>query len=319
MIIQSAKNAIEIEAREIAALATRIDSRFEGAVKAILACGGKVIVSGMGKSGLIGQKIAATLASTGTPSFFLHPAEAYHGDLGMVGADDALLLLSNSGETDEVLKIVPFLQDQQNLIIAFTGNADSTLARAADFHIDCAVSEEACRLQLAPTSSTTAALVMGDALAVSLMEARGFQPEHFARFHPGGSLGRKLLSKVAHEMITREKLPIIAPNAMAIELLHTISRGKIGAAIVCDQYDHLLGVVTDGDIRRCAEAHSERFFTLTAADMMSKNPKTITAEMRLNDAENLMDSLSIHQAIVVDDQSIVVGVLPFRGAMKGKK
>lgn len=310
-IIDSAKKTIEIEAKEIMALASKIDESFAGAINAVLASKGRLIVSGMGKSGLIGHKIAATLASTGTPSFFLHPAEAYHGDLGMIRGEDVVLLLSNSGETDEVLKIVPFLQDQQNVIVAMTGNKNSSLAKAANFHLDCAVETEACPWQLAPTSSTTAALVMGDALAVALMEARSFKPEEFARFHPGGSLGRKLLSRAKHELVSLEKLPLISGDLDALSTISAITSGKLGVAIVLDG-KKLVGIVTDGDIRRAVEANKERFFELRASQMMTQNPKTIDPETRIIDAEELMDNLKIHQLVVADKNGEFVGILPYR-------
>ncbi|MDR1910948.1 MAG: KpsF/GutQ family sugar-phosphate isomerase [Helicobacteraceae bacterium] len=316
MIVKSAKKAIAIEAAEIASLVDRVDEEFENAAKAILACKGKVVVSGMGKSGLIGRKIAATFASSGTPSFFLHPAEAYHGDLGMIAPEDIALLLSYSGETDETLKIVPFLQDQNNAIIAFTGAPRSSLAKAARFHIDCSVSKEACPLSLAPTSSTSAALVMGDALAVALMNARGFSAEHFARFHPGGSLGRKLLAKVKHEMIASENLPFISPETKAIDALGAISGGRLGIAIVKGDDKTALGVITDGDIRRAVERSREGFFALNASQMMTRNPKTISPETRLIEAEEIMDKQSVHQLIVIDDQGAILGLLPYRFAIK---
>ncbi|MDR2034609.1 MAG: KpsF/GutQ family sugar-phosphate isomerase [Helicobacteraceae bacterium] len=316
MIVKSAKEAIAIEAAEIASLVDRIDAEFEGAARAILSCRGRTIVSGMGKSGLIGRKIAATLSSTGTPSFFLHPAEAYHGDLGVVAKEDVALVLSYSGETDEALKIIPFLQDQGNTIVAFTGNPQSTLAKAANFHIDCSVSKEACPLSLAPTSSTTAALVMGDALAVALMNARGFSAEHFARFHPGGSLGRKLLAKVKHEMIASENLPFISPETKAIDVLGAISGGRLGIAIVKDGDKAALGVITDGDIRRAVERSQEGFFALNASQIMTRNPKTISPETRLIEAEEIMDKQRVHQLIVIDDQGAILGLLPYRFAIK---
>ncbi|MDR3163419.1 MAG: KpsF/GutQ family sugar-phosphate isomerase [Helicobacteraceae bacterium] len=319
MVRENAKRVIETEAGEIAALTERVDGQFEGAVDAILKCGGKVIVSGMGKSGIIAQKIASTFASTGTPAFFLHPAEAYHGDLGMAAKNDLLLVLSNSGETDEVLKIVPFFQDQENPIVAMTGKSGSTLAKAADFHIDCSVSKEACGMQLAPTSSTTAMLVMGDALAISLMGERGFSEERFARFHPGGQLGRRLLAKAEHEMIGFGQLPVVSPKTEAIEVLHTISAGRMGVAIVCDKRRVPIGIVTDGDVRRSAEANRERFFTLRAEDMMTANPVTISPKTRLIDAEDLMDSRKIHQVIVLDDAGGVIGVLPYRRLRKEER
>jgi arabinose-5-phosphate isomerase len=316
MIIESARETIAIEAAEIASLASRIDAQFEGATRAILTCKGKTIVSGMGKSGLIGRKIAATFASTGTPSFFMHPAEAYHGDLGMISREDILLLVSHSGETDEALKIVPFLQDQGNTIVAFTGAPRSSLAKAASFHIDCSVAKEACPLSLAPTSSTTAALVMGDALAIALMNERGFQAEHFARFHPGGSLGRKLIAKAKQEMIAAENLSIIAPETPAIDALHAISAGRLGAAIVAEANGVLLGIITDGDVRRAAERSREAFFALDAAQMMTANPKTIAPDTRLAEAETLMDKLGVHQLLVLDESGKIAGLLPYRTTIK---
>lgn len=307
-ILTSGKKTIEIEARSIQDLV--IDEQFVGAVQAILACKGKLIVCGMGKSGLIGQKIAATLASTGTPSFFLHPAEAYHGDLGMIVKDDAMLLLSNSGETDEVLKIIPFLQDQGNKIVAITGNSDSTLAKAADFHLDVAVKEEACPWQLAPTSSTTATLVMGDALAVALMNERNFKPEEFARFHPGGSLGRKLLTKVSSEMI--QSVPMVDENSSVLDTIHQISAGRLGMVVVQNSAKRLVGIVTDGDVRRAVQNKQEALFGLKAMDIMSANPQTIRSNARVIEAEELMDKCNIHQLVVVDDEMNVVGILPYR-------
>lgn len=311
-IIASGKKTVEIEARAIEDLI--IDEQFAGAVKAVLNCKGKLIVCGMGKSGLIGQKIAATLASTGTPSFFLHPAEAYHGDLGMIAKEDALLLLSNSGETDEVLKIIPFLHDQGNIVVAITGNALSTLAKAATFHLNVAVKEEACPWQLAPTSSTTAALVMGDALAVALMSERNFKPEEFARFHPGGSLGRKLLTKVSHEMI--KSVPTVTKECAVLETIHKISAGRLGMVVVVDSKEKLVGIVTDGDIRRALESKKEALFGLNASDIMSANPRTIRSDVRLIEAEEIMDKLNIHQLVVVDESGKVAGILPYRTALK---
>lgn len=311
-IIDSGKKTVAIEAKAVADLV--IDASFAGAVKAIASCKGKLIVSGMGKSGLIGQKIAATLASTGTPSFFLHPAEAYHGDLGMIAKEDAMLLLSNSGETDEVLKIIPFLQDQGNTIVAITGNPNSTLAKVANFHLNVAVKEEACPWQLAPTSSTTATLVMGDALAVALMNERGFKPEEFARFHPGGSLGRRLLAKVSHEMV--KAVPSVDATSSVLDTIHQISSGRLGMVVVEDSAKKLVGIVTDGDVRRAVQSQKEALFGLTASDIMTKNPRTIASEMRLIDAEEIMDKLKIHQLVVVDSDNRAVGILPYRSTLK---
>ncbi|MDR2905716.1 MAG: KpsF/GutQ family sugar-phosphate isomerase [Helicobacteraceae bacterium] len=314
-IIKNGRRVLKIEAETIANLA--IGESFEGAARAILNCAGRVIVSGIGKSGLIARKIAATLASTGTPAFFLHPAEAYHGDLGMISRDDILLILSNSGESDEALKIVPFLQDQGNTIVAITGNEKSTLARAARFHIHANAPLEACALQLAPTSSTTAALALGDALAIAVMQERGFKEEHFARFHPGGSLGRKLLAKVRNDMIPLADLPAVSPETSALNSLHAISSGRLGTAIVLDNGD-LLGIITDGDIRRAAESQGEKFFKMTAAELMTKNPSAISSEARLAEAEALMDSRGIHQLVALDANGKIAGLLPYRTAIKRK-
>ena len=213
-----ARSVFSVEAKAVSALSDNLSTDFDDAVSAILSSEGKTIVCGMGKSGIIGKKIAATLASTGTPSFFMHPGEAYHGDLGMVSPDDVFIAISNSGETEEVVKLIPFLKDNGNVLIAMTGNPDSTLAKAANYHLNVGVEEEACPLQLAPTSSTTATLAMGDALAVTLMKARDFKPENFARFHPGGSLGRRLLSRVENEMVS-DNLPVIQPDASVAEVI----------------------------------------------------------------------------------------------------
>ena len=248
--IQTAKQVFEIEANALNALSERLDSDFDDAVKTILDAKGKVIICGMGESGIIGKKIAATLASTGTPSFFMHPGEAYHGDLGMVTSDDVFVAISNSGETDEVVKLIPFLKDNNNYLVALTGNAKSTLATAANAHLDVGVAEEACPLQLAPTSSTTATLAMGDALAVTLMKARDFKPENFARFHPGGSLGRRLLSRVEDEMVSTD-LPFVTVNSSLLDVIQTMSVGRLGLAIIKDVDGYAM--ITDGDVRRLIE------------------------------------------------------------------
>jgi arabinose-5-phosphate isomerase len=283
-----------------------MDSNFAGAVDAILASQGRVIVCGMGKSGLIGNKIAATLASTGTPSFAMHPGEAYHGDLGMLRPEDIFLALSNSGETEEVIRLIPFLQDNGNRLVAITGKPDSTLARNADFHLNATVPEEACPHQLAPTASTTATLALGDALAIVLMEARGFLPEHFARFHPGGSLGRRLLTRVGHVMHTKD-LPIVGPGDPASHVVQTISSGRMGVAVVCDGRE-LLGIITDGDLRRAIERHRREFSELLASDMMTKNPVRIDGEARLQEAVNLMTRRSI-TSLVVSENGHLVGLV----------
>ncbi|BCN92677.1 arabinose 5-phosphate isomerase [Thiomicrorhabdus immobilis] len=298
-----AKQVLDIEAEAVLHLKTLIDDNFSGSVDAILNTQGRVVICGMGKSGLIGKKIMATFASTGTPCFFMHPGEAFHGDLGMVSPKDVFLALSNSGETEEVIRLLPFLKDNGNIVISMTGRPDSTLATNADFHLNIAVPREACPHQLAPTSSTTATLVMGDALAVALMEARDFQPHEFARFHPGGSLGRKLLTRVKHEM-TSKNLPMVSANSSVQDVIHTMNEGRLGLCIV----DNGKGIITDGDLRRHMETDSANFMQLKAADLMGVNPKTIDAEARLNEAEELMNENKI-TSLLVTENSQVVGVI----------
>ena len=300
--IEIAKDVFAIEAQAIGQLADRLDNAFSEAVQQILASRGRVIICGMGKSGIIGKKIAATLASTGTPSFFMHPGEAYHGDLGMVTPDDVFVAISNSGETDEVVKLIPFLRSNGNHLIALTGNPLSTLAKAAHNHLDIGVQEEACPLQLAPTSSTTATLAMGDALAVTLMKARDFKPENFARFHPGGSLGRRLLSKVDDEMV-KANLPLVSADAKVLDVIHAMTRGSLGLAIV--RHSDGWGLITDGDIRRAIERHSEAVFGKSAAELMSRDPAIVPLGTRVEDALMLMDSRRITSLLVFDNEQIV--------------
>ena len=295
--IQTAKQVFEIEANALNALSERLDSDFDDAVKTILDAKGKVIICGMGKSGIIGKKIAATLASTGTPSFFMHP-----GDLGMVTSDDVFVAISNSGETDEVVKLIPFLKDNNNYLVALTGNAKSTLATAANAHLDVGVAEEACPLQLAPTSSTTATLAMGDALAVTLMKARDFKPENFARFHPGGSLGRRLLSRVEDEMVSTD-LPFVTVNSSLLDVIQTMSVGRLGLAIIKDVDGYAM--ITDGDVRRLIEQYKEAAFSKVASDFMSLNPAQVPLGTRVEDALALVDSRKISSLLVVDKDAIV--------------
>ena len=301
--IKKAKEVFKIEADAIANLSNNLDENFEKAVEAILSCSGKLIISGMGKSGIIGKKIAATMASTGTPSFFLHPGEAYHGDLGMIEKDDIVLLLSNSGETDEVLKLIPFLKSQNNTIVAMSGKVNSTLAKNSTYHLNIAVEKEACPLQLAPTSSTTATLVMGDALAITLMERRDFKDTDFAQFHPGGSLGRRLLSTVADVMRTKD-LPIVQSNTPIQTLISTVSEARLGLAVVVDD-GGIVGIVTDGDIRREMEESEATFFQLIASDFMSKEPKTIGVNEKLKTAQELMTLSKVNSLLVVEDEKLV--------------
>lgn len=304
--VEAAREVIALEVAELNALAQRLDLSFQKAVEAMLAVQGRVVILGMGKSGLIGHKIAATLASTGTPSFSVHPGEAFHGDLGMIKPDDVALMISNSGETEELIRLLPFLKHQGNRVIALTGNATSTLAQHADVVLDISVKREACNNNLAPTSSTTTALVMGDALAVVLSQVRGFQPEDFARFHPGGSLGKRLLTRVA-DVMHRRNLPFCAPDAHFREVVNTMSRGRLGLALVGEP-EKLLGIITDGDLRRTFE-RVENPLVLSASDIMSANPRVIPESMRFADAEKQMQAAKITALVVQSDAGVVSGVL----------
>jgi arabinose-5-phosphate isomerase len=304
--VDIAKEVIEIEIAGLVHMASRLGDDFNKAVATIISAHGRTIICGMGKSGLIGKKIVASLASTGTPSFFMHPGEAFHGDLGMVTPEDVFIAISNSGETDEVLKLLPFLRDNGNYIIGITGNKNSTLAKNSHCHLDIAVPKEACPLQLAPTSSTTATLVMGDALTVALMEQRSFKPENFARFHPGGSLGRRLLSKVSDEMIS-SNLPIVKSDTSIQELIHTMTKGMLGVAIIMD--DQLFkGIVTDGDLRRAIEKYEKDIFDKKSIDISSQNTITISQDSSMIIATELMEQKKIN-LLVAFDNDIVVGVL----------
>jgi arabinose-5-phosphate isomerase len=311
-ILASARRVIEIESAAVNALLDRLDADFAGAVQTLYACEGKFVVSGMGKSGLIGRKISATLSCYGIPSVFMHPGEAYHGDLGMIDPRDVVLLISNSGESDEILKLLPFLESQGNKVIAMTGRPDSTLGKHAHHHINIAVEQEACPLTLAPTASATATLVMGDALAVSLMTALNVKEEQFARFHPGGSLGRKLLTTVGHEMVPAEKVPVVKPATPSMDVIQAMTAGRLGAAVVTDETGVVQGIITDGDLRRATLNFGDRLLTINASDMMTQNPTAITSDQRILDAESLMDQKNIHQLVVVDQQGRLLGLLPYR-------
>jgi len=302
-----AQEVFEIEAKEIANLSSRLTADFENAIHAILQSSGKLIVSGMGKSGIIGKKIAATLASTGTPSFFLHPGEAYHGDLGMIEENDIVLLISNSGETDEVLKLIPFLKHQKNITISMSGNKESTLSKNTKYHLNIAVDKEACPLFLAPTSSTTATLVMGDAIAVTLMKLRDFKEENFAKFHPGGSLGRRLLTTVG-DVMKKQDLPTTNSNSTIKEVIQRITEGKLGLVVVLDE-SGIKGIITDGDIRRAMESREKEFFNLFAKDLMSLDPKLIDANEKLITASTIMSENKINSLLVVNTTNDFVGVV----------
>jgi len=297
-----AKRVFEVEIESLQHVATLIDDKFTGVVEAILDNTGKVIVIGVGKSGLIGKKIAATLSSTGTPSLFLHPGDAFHGDLGIIGSDDTIILISYSGETDEVLKIIPFLKWNKNLIISLTGNTNSTVAKNSDHHLNIHITREACPLALAPTSSTTAALVMGDALAIALMESRNFQEEDFARFHPGGSLGRKLLSRVK-DLMRIDNLPFIGRDAPFTDVLLRMSEGKLGMVMVGDK-EHIQGVITDGDLRR-ALLKNQDIARLSVSDMMTTNPVMVKEDDFITQVESLMMEKKITNVLVGDGRKVV--------------
>ncbi|MGJ3235664.1 KpsF/GutQ family sugar-phosphate isomerase [Marivirga sp.] len=305
-ILDSAKETIAIEAKSVQDLAGLLTEDFEKAVGAIMESKGKLIVTGMGKSGIIGKKIAATFSSTGTPSYFLHPGEAYHGDLGLIQDNDIVMAISNSGETDELLKIIPFFLRNGNKVIGVSGNPDSTLAKNTHFHLNVSVEQEACPLDLAPTSSTTATLVMGDALAVALMRERNFKPEHFALFHPGGSLGRRLLMTVKDVMRSTD-LPVIDPQSEMEVVIHTISNGRLGLAII-EEKGNLVGVITDGDLRRGMKNQRQSFMDMKAKDIMTSSPKFINQEMKLKKAEELMMENKINTLLVVENQKCI-GVL----------
>lgn len=301
-----AQQTLDIEITALQRMRERLDAGFEKAVDMVLQARGRVVVVGMGKSGIIGQKIAATLASTGTPAFFVHPGEAFHGDLGMIRGLDVALLISNSGETEEVLRILPFLEYQQNPIIALTGKMESTLACHAHVVLDVSVEREACANNLAPTSSTTNTLAMGDALAVALTVKRNFQPEDFARFHPGGSLGRRLLTRV-HDVMKKDNLPICAPDATFRDVVNAITYGRIGLTLVMAE-DNLKGIITDGDLRRAFE-NMKNFNNIKASQIMTATPLTTTENMRLSEAESYMKEKKVGALIVVDGEDKVVGIL----------
>lgn len=316
---EQAKRVLKIEADAIAALIDRIDERFEQAVSLILACRGRVVVTGMGKSGLIGKKIAATLASTGTPALFLHPAEGIHGDLGMVTRGDAVIALSNSGETDEISRMLPSLKRLGIRIIALTGNTESTLAKNSDVVINVGVKEEACPLGLAPTASTTAALAMGDALAVALLDQRGFKEEDFACFHPGGALGKKLLLRVRDLMHTGDAVPIVKETTLIKDAVYEISSKKMGVTAVVNASGQLVGVISDGDLRRWmekTEKTGENLLTKKSADIMTKNPKVIRKDSLAAEAVSIMETNSITCLVVSDSGGAPDGVIHLHDLLK---
>lgn len=310
-----ARRVLRIEANAVAALIDRVGDDFLAALELILNCRGRVIVSGIGKSGHIARKIAATFASTGTPAYFVHPAEASHGDLGMITRDDVLIALSNSGESAELTAIIPLVKRLGGKIVAMTGNAASSLAREADVHLDAAVAEEACPLNLAPTASTTAALALGDALAVALLDARGFGAEDFARSHPGGTLGRRLLTHVRDVM--REAPPAVSPAAPVAAAILEISRGGIGMTAVVDDAHRVLGIFTDGDLRRAFEKKLD-LHALTVADVMTPRPRTITPEKLAVEAVEMMEHFRINALPVTDADGRLLGALNMHDLFRAK-
>jgi arabinose-5-phosphate isomerase len=307
-LIEMGREALRIEARAVAALEGRLGAEFERACRMLLACTGRVVVSGMGKSGHVGGKIAATLASTGTPAFFLHPAEASHGDLGMVTRGDVVLAISYSGETAELLMILPLFKRMGAGLLAMTGNPASTLAREADVHLDVSVPAEACPLNLAPTASTTATLAMGDALAVALLKHRGFTEADFARSHPGGALGRRLLLHVSDVMRRGSDLPIVRPETPLTEGLLEMSRKRLGLTAVVDADDRVVGIFTDGDLRRALDRNLDVRAT-AMSDVMTRNPRAIRPEELAAEAVLMMENHSVNGLLVLDDAGRLVGAL----------
>lgn len=301
-----ASDVIRAELLAVHSMLERMDSQFDAAIRTIMEMHGRVVVLGMGKSGIIGQKIAATLASTGTPSFFVHPGEAFHGDLGMIKPDDVALMISNSGESEEIIRLLPFLQHQGNKIIALTGAMHSSLGMNAHHILDVGVMKEACVNNLAPTSSTTCTLVMGDAIAVALSKLKNFQPEDFARFHPGGSLGRRLLTRVK-DVMHKTNLPTCSDQASFNDVVKVITTGRLGIAIVMSG-GSLQGVITDGDIRRALD-NSENPLALHAIDIMTRNPITVNANEKFSTAEDLMRKFKVNTLVAIDEKQEVSGVL----------
>lgn len=302
-----AEKCLRDEAQALLELIPHIDNEFDKTIDIILHCKGKLIVTGVGKSGHIGAKIAATLSSTGTPSFFINPLDAFHGDLGVIKKEDVVLAISNSGQTDELLRFLPYLLDNHIPVIGMSGNPKSLLAQYSTTHLNVAVSHEACPLGLAPTSSTTATLAMGDALACALMEARHFKASDFAQFHPGGTLGKRLLTR-ARDVMRTEDLPVIPPTMKLGEAVIHMSNGRLGLC-VAEEGGKVVGIITDGDIRRAMESSQDSFFRLTVADIMTRNPKTVTKETKITEIEHILHQYKIHSVLVLDEEQHLLGVV----------
>ncbi|MBF0521054.1 MAG: KpsF/GutQ family sugar-phosphate isomerase [Nitrospirae bacterium] len=308
-IIETARNVLQEEAQAILGLIERLDSRFIHAVDLIFDSHGKTVLTGMGKSGLIAKKISATLASTGTPSFFMHPAEAGHGDLGMVTSDDVVIAISNSGETEEILRLIPFFKRFNINLISMTGNMNSTLSRESVVSIDITVKEEACPMGVVPTSSTTATLAMGDALAVVLLLKRGFKKEDFAFFHPNGAIGKKLFIKVSELMHSGDSLPYVTPQAKMSEAVMEISSKRLGVTIVADSSRKIHGIITDGDLRRGIAQWGRRVFDMEASEVMTKNPRYIDENELAAKALSVMETHAITSLIVPDTEGCAIGII----------
>ena len=315
--LELAREVLNIEAAAVWALAQRLDETFLRALDIILSCKGRVIVSGMGKSGHVARKIAATLSSTGTPAYFVHPAEASHGDLGMVTSEDVFIALSYSGESEELLTILPLLKREGARLISITGNPASSLAKLADAHLDAAVAKEACPMGLAPTASTAAAMAMGDALAMALLDAKGFSSDDFARTHPGGNLGRRLLTLVRDIMHTGKDIPAVRHDALLADAMLEITRKRLGMTAVVDNAQHVLGIYTDGDLRRTLEKKPD-FSTMLVSTVMSRNPRTISADALAAEVVKLMDQHHINQMLVVDADNKLIGALNMHDLLRAK-
>jgi arabinose-5-phosphate isomerase len=315
--LELGRQVLDIEASAVQALSTRLDDQFLHALDVILCCEGRVIVSGMGKSGHIARKIAATMSSTGTPAYFVHPGEASHGDLGMVTSEDVFIALSYSGESEELMTIVPILKRQGAKLISMTGNPASSLARVADVHLNAAVDKEACPMGLAPTASTTASLALGDALAVALLDAKGFGAEDFARSHPGGSLGRRLLTRVSDIMRSGTRIPRVSEAAMLSEALMEMSRKGVGMTAIVGDNETVLGIFTDGDLRRTLEKKLD-FGSTPVRNVMSANPRCIDSDSLAVEAVQLMEQYNINQMLVVNDQHQLVGALNMHDLLHAK-
>ncbi|OGW44249.1 MAG: D-arabinose 5-phosphate isomerase [Nitrospirae bacterium RBG_16_43_11] len=317
--IEIGKKVLDIEARAIDSLKSRLNHSFSDAISLLYNCKGRVVVTGMGKSGLIGKKISATFASTGTPSFFLHPADGIHGDIGMIMQNDVILAISNSGETDELIALLPVFKKMTMQIICMTGKTASTLSNNSDVVLDVSIKEEACPMNLVPTASTTVALAMGDALAVALLDKRGFRKEDFALFHPGGALGRRLILHVEDIMHTGETVPVVYKGSYLKDVIYEMTSKKLGVTTVLDDNNRLLGIITDGDLRRLLEKETGRendIFKLTAGEIAIKNPRVIQKDALAVSAVQIMETYSITSLVIVNEDGTVAGILHLHDLLK---